>query len=66
MTVDVFSWGLVKHVFPASGAKARPLRVVVNGRRGLRAICVLYGDSMRYEVLDLDVELDEEGEEGEE
>ncbi|KAG2420972.1 hypothetical protein HFD88_000587 [Aspergillus terreus] len=66
MTVDVFSWGLMKHVFPASGAKARPLRVDVNGRRGRRAICVLYGDCMRYEVLDLDVELDEEGEEGEE
>ncbi|KAL4893762.1 anaphase-promoting complex, cyclosome, subunit 4-domain-containing protein [Aspergillus ambiguus] len=65
LTVDVWSQGLVKHVFPASGSKGRPLRVDVNGRRGRRAICVLYGDSMRYEVLDLDVEMDD-GEDGEE
>lgn len=38
----------------------------VNGRRGRRAVCVLYGDGMRYDVLDLDVAVEEWEEEEEE
>lgn len=55
----------MKHVFAAHGPKARPIHVDVNGHKGRRAICVLYGDSMRYEVLDLDAAIEEE-EEGDE
>lgn len=58
--------GGVKHVFAAHGPKARPIHVDVNGRKGRRAICVLYGDSMRYEVLDLDAAIEEEEEQGDE
>ncbi|PYH96736.1 anaphase-promoting complex component Cut20/Apc4 [Aspergillus ellipticus CBS 707.79] len=54
---------LIKHSFPTDQGKARPARIDVNGRRGRRAICVVYGDAMRYEVLDLDAELEEEEEE---
>lgn len=39
--------------------------VDVNGRKGRRAICVLYGDAMRYEVLDLDAAMGEDEEEDE-
>lgn len=60
---------LVKHAFPASGPKAKPVRMDVNGRKGRRAVCVLYGDGSRYDVLDIDgaveEEEEEEGEEGE-
>lgn len=51
---------IVIHIFASSGPKANPLHIDVNGRQGRRAICVLYGDMMRYEVLDLDAELEEE------
>ncbi|OOF95512.1 hypothetical protein ASPCADRAFT_397201 [Aspergillus carbonarius ITEM 5010] len=54
--------GLIKHTFVGAGVKGRPVKVDVNGRRGRRAICVLYGDAMRYEVLDLDAELEDEEE----
>ncbi|PWY90049.1 anaphase-promoting complex component Cut20/Apc4 [Aspergillus heteromorphus CBS 117.55] len=57
---------LIKHSFPSDKGKARPIRIDVNGRRGRRAICVVYGDAMRYEVLDLDAELEEEEEEEQE
>lgn len=32
----------------------------VNGRKGRRVVCVLYGDGSRYEVFDLDAEMDDE------
>ncbi|KAL2822321.1 anaphase-promoting complex, cyclosome, subunit 4-domain-containing protein [Aspergillus cavernicola] len=53
---------LIKHQF---APKTRPVRFDVNGRQGRRAICVLYGEGLRYEVLDLDAEMgeDEEGDE---
>lgn len=54
---------LVKHRF---SPKARPVRIDVNGRQGRRAICVLYAGGLRYEVLDLDAEMGDEDEEGEE
>lgn len=41
------------------------MHVDVNGRKGRRAICVLYGDSMRYEVLDLDAAMGEDEDEEE-
>lgn len=41
------------------------MHVDVNGRKGRRAICVLYGDAMRYEVLDLDAAMGEDEEEDE-
>lgn len=58
---------MVKHVFATSGPKANPVRFDVNGRKGRRAICVLYGDAMRYDVLDLDsgIEGEEDGEDDE-
>lgn len=59
---DEYPWGAFKHIFAAHGHKARPVHVDVNGRKGRRAVCVLYGDSMRYEVLDLDAAIEEEGE----
>lgn len=51
-------------MFATSGPKARPVHFGVNGRKGRRAICVLYGDGMRYDVLDLDagMESEEDGE----
>ncbi|KAJ5259423.1 hypothetical protein N7478_012404 [Penicillium angulare] len=52
--------GVLRHVFPASGLKAKPVRMDVNGRKSRRAVSVLYGDAMRYDVLDLDGETDEE------
>ena len=62
MPLDVLSLdsphaGLVRHSFAAPGARNRPVRVDVNGRQGRRAVCVLYGDGMRYEVFDLDAEV---------
>jgi anaphase-promoting complex subunit 4 len=59
--------GIIKHIFPASGPKSRPVHLDVNGRKDRNAVCVLYGDAMRYEVLDLESELvlEEEEEEGE-
>ncbi|KAJ5131355.1 Anaphase-promoting complex subunit 4 [Penicillium bovifimosum] len=57
---------IIVHRFALHGPKARPIHVDVNGRRGRRAVCVLYGDHMRYEVLDLDAAMgDEEHEEHE-
>lgn len=59
--------GAVRHVFAESGPKARPIRLDVNGRKDRRAVCVLYGDGMRYDVLDLDAAMEnEEDEENEE
>ncbi|CAG8234328.1 unnamed protein product [Penicillium salamii] len=57
--------GALKHLFAAHGPKARPVHVDVNGRKGRRAVCVLYGDAMRYEVLDLDAAIEAEEEEEE-
>lgn len=51
---------IIIHTFAPSGPKSNPLHIDVNGRQGRRAICVLYGDAMRYEVLDLDAKLEEE------
>lgn len=51
------------HIFALHGPKARPIHVDVNGRKGRRAICVLYGDAMRYEVLDLDAAMGEDEDE---
>ncbi|KAJ6137253.1 Anaphase-promoting complex subunit 4 [Penicillium samsonianum] len=56
---------VVIHLFALHGPKARPVHVDVNGRKGRRAICVLYGDAMRYEVLDLDAAMGEDEEEDE-
>ncbi|KAJ5764981.1 hypothetical protein N7520_004540 [Penicillium odoratum] len=57
--------GMVRHVFAPSGLKAKPMRIDVNGRKGRRAVCVLYGDAMRYDVLDLDAAMEDEEEEEE-
>ncbi|CAP79181.1 Pc06g01880 [Penicillium rubens Wisconsin 54-1255] len=57
--------GVLIHLFAPHGPKARPIHVDVNGRKGRRAICVLYGDAMRYEVLDLDAAMIEDEEEDE-
>lgn len=57
---------IVIHIFASSGPKSNPVHIDVNGRQGRRAICVLYGDTMRYEVLDLDAGLEEEEYEDEE
>lgn len=54
--------GAIRHAFATWGPKAKPLRVDVNGRKGRRAICVLYGDAMRYDVLDLDAAIEHEEE----
>ncbi|PYI23859.1 putative anaphase-promoting complex component Cut20/Apc4 [Aspergillus violaceofuscus CBS 115571] len=74
MSVDVLApssqdLGVIKHSFVGAKGKARPVRIDVNGRRGRRAICVMYGDGMRYEVLDLDAEIgndEDEDEDGDE
>lgn len=70
MSLDLTSLsqtGIIRHVFATSGLKAKPVRLDVNGRKGRRAVCVLYGDAMRYDVLDLDAAMvNEEDEEGEE
>lgn len=50
----------IKHRFAGGGVKAKPARIDVNGRQGRRAICVVYGDGLRYEVLDLDAEVEED------
>ena len=54
----LFEAGAVKHVFATSGMKARPVRFDVNGKKGRRAVCVLYGDRIRYDVLGLDAAMD--------
>lgn len=51
---------IVIHTFASSGPKSNPIHFDVNGRQGRRAVCVLYGDAMRYDVLDLDAEMEEE------
>lgn len=56
---SLMSAGVIRHVFASTGAKARPVWLDVNGRQGRRAVCVLYGDGMRYDVLDLDVTMEE-------
>lgn len=53
------------HAFALSGPKSRPVRIDVNGRRGRQAVCVVYGDGMRYEVLDMDTEMGDEEKEAE-
>lgn len=70
-TVDIISpdspqLEVIKHVFPSSGPKSKPVKIDVNGRKDRRAICVVYGDGMRYEVLDMDAEMPEEDEDDEE
>lgn len=54
--------GVVRHTFAVSGPKAKPVHLDVNGRKGRRAVCVLYGDGMRYDVLDLDAAMENEEE----
>lgn len=56
----------MKHSFAAAGAGRgnRPVRVDVNGRRGRRAVCAVYGDGMRYEVFDMDAEVVDEDDDG--
>ncbi|KAF7628614.1 putative anaphase-promoting complex component Cut20/Apc4 [Aspergillus flavus] len=56
----------IKHAFTIPGPKLKPTRIYVNGRHDRRAICVLYGDGLRYEVLDLDAAMEDEEEEDEE
>ena len=58
----------MKHSFAAAGAGRgnRPVRVDVNGRRGRRAVCAVYGDGMRYEVFDMDAEVVDEEEDDDE
>lgn len=65
VSIDVLSSHsqFVKHAFPATGSKARPVWMNVNGRKNRRAACVLYGERMLYEVLDIDAEV--RGEDGE-
>ncbi|TQB77042.1 anaphase promoting complex subunit 4 [Monascus purpureus] len=55
---------LIKHTFPQSGPKSRPVRIEVNGHKSRRAVCVLYAEGLRYEVFDLDTEMGDEVEEG--
>lgn len=57
---------LLKHAFTSTGPKADPARIEANGRQSRRAICVLYGDRLRYEVLDMDAELQDEEDDGKE
>lgn len=71
MTLDVLaqeseSTQWIKHAFTIPGPKLKPTRIYVNGRHDRRAICVLYGDGLRYEVLDLDAAMEDEEEEDEE
>lgn len=56
---------MIKHVFASSGPKSKPVKFDVNVHKDRRAICVVYGDGMRYEVLDMDAEVPEEGEDDE-
>ncbi|GAB1199169.1 hypothetical protein APSETT444_008515 [Aspergillus pseudonomiae] len=56
----------IKHAFTIPGPKLKPTSIYVNGRHDRRAICVLYGDGLRYEVLDLDAEMEDEEDEDEE
>jgi anaphase-promoting complex subunit 4 len=51
---------MVRHAFAVAGPKAKPVHLDVNGRKGRRAVCVLYGDGMRYDVLDLDAAMENE------
>ncbi|KAJ5351703.1 Anaphase-promoting complex subunit 4 [Penicillium brevicompactum] len=60
LSADHHWGGILRHMFAAHGPKAKPIHIDVNGRKGRRAVCVLYGDSMRYEVLDLDAAIEEE------
>jgi anaphase-promoting complex subunit 4 len=66
VSLDSSHLSLIKHTFATSGAKARPVRMDVNGRAGRRAICVVYHDGLRYEVLDMDAEMAEEDDEEDE
>ena len=58
--------GVIRHVFAPTGPKSKPLWLDVNGKKGRRAVCVLYGDGMRYDVLDLDAAIEEEEEQEDE
>lgn len=54
---------LVMHSFPSSGPKAKLARIDVNGRKGRRAVCVLFADGLHYEVLDMDTQVQGDEEE---
>lgn len=56
----------IRHAFGSTGPKSKPIRVDVNGREGRRVVCVLYGEGLRYDVLDLDNQVSEEGNEEDE
>ncbi|KAJ5126704.1 hypothetical protein N7448_007483 [Penicillium atrosanguineum] len=58
--------GVIRHAFTVSGSKTKPVHLDVNGRKSRRAVCVLYGDGMRYDVLDLDAAMENEEEDEEE
>lgn len=57
---------IVIHIFASSGPKSNPIHFDVNGRQGRRVVCVLYGEGMRYDVLDMDTKMEEEEYEEEE
>lgn len=56
--------GFIRHVFATSGARAKPVQLDVNGRKGRRAVCVLYEDAVRYDVFDLDDAMEGDEEDG--
>ncbi|KAJ5901657.1 Anaphase-promoting complex subunit 4 [Penicillium taxi] len=56
----LYDAGMVRHVFPVSGLKSKPIHVSTNGRKCRRAVCVLYGDGFRYDVFDMDGVMPEE------
>ena len=51
---------IIRHVFPRTGPNANPIYVEVNGRKGRRAVCVMYGNALRYDVLDMDAVIEAE------
>lgn len=60
--------GYIRHTFDDEGPDEEgPVRLEINPLKDRRAMCVLYADGMRYEVLDMDnaVQGDDEDGEGE-
>lgn len=44
----------IRHEFGVQNLQRRPMKMVVNGRKGRRAVAVLEQDGMRYTVFDID------------
>lgn len=44
----------LRHVFDLLQTKSRPIQLEVNGRKGRRAVCVLFDDRRSYSIFDLD------------